>query len=118
MSQVLDLLVAVLLFVGALLCFTGGVGLLRLPDFFSRAHAASVTETLATPLLIVAVLLSQEQFSLDSIKLLMIMLIILATNPTAAHAMTKAALHGGLKPWQKPETTHKPTEGTGDGDSH
>jgi multicomponent Na+:H+ antiporter subunit G len=79
---------------GGFLCITGGVGLLRLPDFFSRVHAAGVTETLAAPLLLTGLIL-QMDWSLDLFKVLMILFLVLATNPTATHAMAKAALHGG-----------------------
>jgi multicomponent Na+:H+ antiporter subunit G len=79
---------------GGFLCITGGVGLLRLPDFFSRVHAAGVTETLAAPLLLTGLML-QMDWSLDLFKVLMILFLVLATNPTATHAMAKAALHGG-----------------------
>ena len=93
----LDLLSGLFLLVGGFLCITGGVGLLRLPDFFTRVHAASVTETLAAPLLLCGLMLHME-WSLDLLKVLAIMLFILATNPTATHAMAKAALHGGHLP--------------------
>lgn len=83
---------------GGFFCVTGGVGLLRFPDFFSRVHAAGVTETLATPLFILGLML-QIELSLDTAKLLLIVAFILATNPTATHAMSKAALRGGLRPW-------------------
>lgn len=98
MDFILNLLSTLCFFLGGFLCLTGGVGLLRLPDFFSRVHAGGVTETLATPLLMLGIILHQPEWSLDTIKLIMIMLIVLATNPTASHAMTKAALHGGEKP--------------------
>ena len=93
----LDLLSGLFLLVGGFLCITGGVGLLRLPDFFTRVHAASVTETLAAPLLLVGLMLQME-WSLDLLKVLAILIFILATNPTATHAMAKAALHGGHLP--------------------
>lgn len=83
--------------IGGFLCVTGGVGLLRFPDFFCRVHAAGVTETLAAPLLLSGVML-QLGWSHDSLKLLLVMIFVLATNPTAAHAMAKAALQAGLRP--------------------
>ncbi|MDX1335820.1 MAG: monovalent cation/H(+) antiporter subunit G [Gammaproteobacteria bacterium] len=97
MNLLLDGLSAICLLAGSVLCVTGGVGLLRLPDFFSRVHAAGVTETLAAPLLLTGLML-QMGWSLDLLKVLLIMLFILATNPTASHAMAKAALHGGQGP--------------------
>lgn len=98
MSILLDWASGFFFFTGGLLCITGGVGLLRLPDFFSRVHAAGVTETLATPLLLTGLML-QMDWSLDTFKVFMIMVLILATNPTATHAMAKAALIGGKRPF-------------------
>ncbi len=97
MSLLLDMLSAACLLAGSFLCITGGIGLIRMPDFFARVHAAGVTETLATPLLLFGLML-QMDWSLDLLKVVMIMIFVLATNPTATHATAKAALHGGLKP--------------------
>ena len=97
MTTILELLSSLCLLLGGVLCITGGVGLLRMPDFFSRVHASGVTETLAAPLLLIGLLLQME-WSLDSVKVIMIMLLVLATNPTATHAMAKATLHGGQRP--------------------
>ncbi len=97
MTAILELLSAVCLLLGGVLCITGGVGLLRMPDFFSRVHAAGVTETLAALLLLIGLLLQME-WSLDSVKVIMIMILVLATNPTATHALTNATLHGGQRP--------------------
>ena len=97
MTAILELLSSLCLLLGGVLCITGGVGLLRMPDFFSRVHASGVTETLATPLLLTGLLLQME-WSLDSVKVIMILILVLATNPTATHAMAKATLHGGQRP--------------------
>ncbi len=97
MTAILELLSNICLLLGGMLCITGGVGLLRMPDFFSRVHASGVTDTLAAPLLLLGLLLQME-WSLDSVKVIMILLIVLATNPTATHAMAKATLHGGQQP--------------------
>ena len=92
-----DLLSGLFLLLGSFLCITGGLGLLRLPDFFSRLHASGLTETIATPMLLIGLML-QMDWSLDLLKVLFIGILVLATNPTAAHAMAKAALHGGMRP--------------------
>ena len=97
MTAILEFLSGLCLFLGGVLCITGGVGLLRMPDFFSRVHASGVTETLAAPLLLSGLLLQME-LSLDSVKVIMILILVLATNPTATHAMAKATLHGGQRP--------------------
>lgn len=110
MTELLEWLGLVCFLLGSFLCITGGVGLLRLPDFFCRVHAAGVTETLAAPLLLIGVMLHQGELNQDSFKLLLIILFLMATNPTASHAMAKAALHGGLKPLQK-DNKHTPERG-------
>lgn len=97
MTVLLDILSGILLLAGSVLCITGGVGLLRMPDFFSRVHASGLTETLAAPLLLCGLMLQME-WSLDLLKVLLILGFILATNPTASHSMAKAALHGGRRP--------------------
>jgi len=97
MTMVIELLSGLCLLFGSVLCVTGGVGLFRMPDFFSRVHASGVTETLAAPLLLIGLLLQME-WSLDMVKVIMILLVVLATNPTATHAMAKATLHGGQRP--------------------
>lgn len=109
MSVIIEWISAIFLLAGGFLCISGGVGLLRMPDFFSRIHAAGVTETLATPLLLLGLMLQME-WSLDTIKVLMIMVLVLATNPTATHAMAKAALLGGQRPIVK-DTDNTNTQG-------
>jgi len=97
MTATFEILSGLCLFLGGALCVTGGGGLLRMPDFFSCVHASGVTETLATPLLLIGLALQME-WSLDSVKVIMILILVLATNPTATHAMAKATLHGGQRP--------------------
>jgi multicomponent Na+:H+ antiporter subunit G len=96
-SLLLELLSGICLLAGTVLCITAGVGLLRMPDFFSRVHAAGVIESLAAPLLLVGLMLQME-WSLDLVKVLFILLFILMTSPNAGQAMARAALHGGLRP--------------------
>jgi len=97
MSELWAGLSALCLALGSLLCLTGAVGLLRFPDFFTRIHAVGVTDTLATPLLLLGLIL-QLGWCLDSFKLGLVVVFVLATNPTASHAMAKAALDAGLQP--------------------
>lgn len=97
MSYVVEVLSWFCFIMGGFLCISGGVGMLRLPDFFSRVHASSVTESLATPLLLLGVAL-QTGWSLDTAKLLVVAGFVLMTNPTATHAMVKSALHDGQTP--------------------
>ncbi len=97
MSSLIDILSAVLIFVGALAILVGLLGVFRMPDFFTRLHAASIIDTMGT-MMIIAGLILYSGFNLVSVKLLLIMVFILITTPAAAHALAKSALHGGLKP--------------------
>ena len=95
--SVISLLSDLFLLLGGILTLTGAVGLLRLPDFFTRLHAASVTESLAAPLLIIGIML-KTGLSLESAKLALVIVIMVVANPTITYALCRAAAHGGKKP--------------------
>ena len=97
MSAVLDLVSALCLAAGAFFCLVGGIGLVRMPDFFTRVHAASVTETLGAGLLLLGLIL-KAGLTLVSVKLAIIGILIYFASPTASHALAKAALIAGIKP--------------------
>ena len=97
LADIVAVLSSACLLLGAFLIISGAVGVLRLPDFFTRMHAAGVTETLATTLILLGLMLLAG-WSIMSFKLLLILLFILITSPVASHALTKAALHGKLQP--------------------
>jgi multicomponent Na+:H+ antiporter subunit G len=80
-----------------LLVVVGGVGVLRMPDFFTRLHAAGITDTLAAGLVLIG-LMFQGGFSQVTIKLVLILIFLLFTSPTSSHALAKAALADGLQP--------------------
>lgn len=82
---------------GGFFCVVGALGLVRMPDFYTRMHAASVTETAGAGLMLLGMML-QAGMSLVTVKLVMIALLILFTSPTATHALAKAALARGLAP--------------------
>jgi len=82
---------------GCFFVITGGIGILRLPDFFTRLHAVSMPDTLGAGLIITGLVL-QSGFNQTSAKLIMILLFMLFTGPAATHALAKAAVHGKLKP--------------------
>jgi multicomponent Na+:H+ antiporter subunit G len=97
MTIVIDILSAVFLAGGAFFCLVGGIGLVRMPDFYTRMHGASVTETLGAGFMLIGLML-QAGLTLVAVKLAMIGLLILFASPTATHALAKAALGSGLKP--------------------
>jgi multicomponent Na+:H+ antiporter subunit G len=82
---------------GGAFCVIGAVGLIRMPDFYTRVHAASVVETLGAGLLLLGLML-QAGWTLACVKLVMLGLLIFFTSPTATHALTRAALLRGVKP--------------------
>jgi multicomponent Na+:H+ antiporter subunit G len=93
----LEIISWIFLVTGSFFCLTGGIGLLRFPDFFSRIHAASLTDTLGASLILIG-LMFQAGWGLVLPKLLLILLFSLLAGTTASHAMAKAALKSGLKP--------------------
>jgi multicomponent Na+:H+ antiporter subunit G len=86
-----------LLAAGGLFLVIGAIGVVRMPDLFTRMHAASVIDTLGTGLVIAGLML-QAGFSLVTLKLLFLLALIFVTGPVVAHALAQAALHAGLTP--------------------
>ncbi|MBX9811135.1 MAG: monovalent cation/H(+) antiporter subunit G [Burkholderiales bacterium] len=97
MNLVVDIVSWACLVSGGIFCAIGGLGLVRMPDFYTRMHAASVTDTLGAGLILFGLIL-QAGLTLIAVKLLIIGLLILFTSPAATHALAKAALTRGLKP--------------------
>lgn len=97
MDTLLSILSGLCLLAGSFLILSGGVGVLRFPDFYTRMHAAGITETLATGLILIG-LMVLAGWGLVFAKLVMILLFILLTSPTASHALAKSAQHGELLP--------------------
>ncbi len=97
MSLSIDLLSWLFLLTGGFFCVVGAIGLLRMPDFYTRMHAASVIETLGAGLILVGLML-QAGLTLVAVKLFMIGLLIFFVSPTATHALARAAMVRGLKP--------------------
>lgn len=102
MSALINILSWGCLLAGGAFCAIGALGLVRMPDFYTRMHAASVTETLGAGLLLLGMML-QAGPNLIAVKLLMIGLLIFFTSPTATHALAKAARERGLQPLLAPE---------------
>jgi multicomponent Na+:H+ antiporter subunit G len=96
-DTLLELCSALCLLIGSFLCLSGGVGILRFPDFYTRMHAVGVTDTLAASMILIGLMLQSPEM-LVIVKLVMILLMTLFINPTASHALAKAAFHNGLLP--------------------
>lgn len=108
-SSVIDVLSWILLLLGGGFVFVGGVGALRLPNFYTRMHAASLTDTMGTILILSGIML-QAGLSLATIKLIAILLFLLVTGPTATYALANAALLSGMKPDADNASHEEPTQ--------
>ncbi len=75
---------------GCFFCLVGSIGLIRLPDFYSRVHAASIVDSLGAILILIG-LITQTQDWLVIVKLLFILFFMMLTGPTAVHALARAA---------------------------
>lgn len=95
---VLEIVSVVLFVLGGFFLLVSAVGLIRLPDFFTRSHAVGKSETLGS-LLLLAGLALHNGVDLDSAKLLLILVLVAVTNPTGIHTLTRAALNAGLQVW-------------------
>ncbi|MHC4952463.1 MAG: monovalent cation/H(+) antiporter subunit G [Planctomycetota bacterium] len=94
----LEVVGATLLIAGAIFMLVGSIGVLRLPDFYARTHAATNVDTLGIFLFVVG-LAVKEGASLLTIKLAFVAVFILLVNPVGTHALASSALNYGLKPW-------------------
>jgi multicomponent Na+:H+ antiporter subunit G len=85
------------LLIGDVFCVIGAIGLLRMPDVYTRMHAASVIDTLGAGFILLGLML-QSGFTLVAAKLVMVGLLIFFASPTATHALARAAMARGLQP--------------------
>lgn len=100
-------ILAMVLMIGGLVFFAGGaVGILRFPDFYSRLHPAGKLDTAGHFMMMsgMALYTAQEltlHSTLTAIKMLLIVLFVYITSPTATHAILDAGVRGGLDHWSK-----------------
>lgn len=111
---IIQIIAEVFIGLGVFFLFVGSLGLIRLPDFFSRTHATGKSDTLGIMLIIFGLVLVQwggEHSFLtkfvNSAKLLIIIVFVALTNPTATNALSKAALKFRLVPWFKSKDKEK-----------
>jgi multicomponent Na+:H+ antiporter subunit G len=103
MAVLIDLLSWLILLGGVAFALIGSVGLLRMPDFYTRLHAAGITDTLGAGLILLGLML-QAGWTLISVKLLLILIFLWFTGPIATHALSRAAL---LDPDNAPPILHE-----------
>ena len=102
----MEIVIGIIL-IGGLVFFTGGaIGILRFPDFYARLHPAGKLDTAGQLLALSAVALyviddlSLQQM-LTAFKIILIVIFVYITSPTATHAIVDAGVRAGLKPWEK-----------------
>ena len=107
MSAVLEGLSWLAMLSGSFVLLVTGLGILTLPDYYSRVHAASITDTLGAGLILFG-LMTQAGLSLISAKLVLIFFFLMITGPVASHALARTAqLHDvPLPPRRKEEDGH------------
>lgn len=101
MAEVLDwslwLASWVMLTLGSGFVLTGGIGAVRMPTLYGRIHASSLTDSLG-PILVLGGVMLQAGWSIETLKLLAILVFMMITGPTATYALANAALLAGVKP--------------------
>lgn len=96
----MNLIAGFLILGGLFFFFTGTLGLLRFPDVYTRLHAAGKCDTLGAQLMLLGLAIANG-WNLVSIKLLLIVVFLFLVNPTATHAMIRAAVNSGEAFWRK-----------------
>ena len=94
----LDVLSHALVALGAFSVLVGSIGVNRLPDFYTRSHASGKPDTLGL-ILVMTGLAFREGFDLNTIKLLLIVVLVALANPAATHALGRSAVTNRLMPW-------------------
>ena len=96
-GTIIDILSWAFIILGTFSLITGAVGVLRLPDVYTRMHAASITDTLGAGSIILGLML-QAGPTLVAAKLLLILVFIFFTSPASSFALAHAALSSGVEP--------------------
>lgn len=97
MNLVIDIASWVLILLGSFFTVTGALGLVRMPDVYTRMHAVSVIDTLGIGMMILGMAL-QAGLSLVTLKLLFLLALVFFTWPVVTHALAQACLQVGIKP--------------------
>jgi multicomponent Na+:H+ antiporter subunit G len=104
----MTIIITILLITGLIFFAGGSIGIIRFPDFYSRLHPAGKLDTagLVTTMLALALYTIQPlspSAVLTSVKIILIVVFVFITSPTAIHSIVDAGVRAGLKPWEKGE---------------
>ena len=97
LTSLVTLAATLCLAVGAFFIVVGGIGALRMPDFYTRMHAASLTDS-SGPIFILMGLILLADSTLVAIKLFAVLVFLLITGPTASNALASASILAGNRP--------------------
>lgn len=86
-----------LIVVGSFFVLAGALGIIRMPDFYTRMHAAGMTDTLGAEFILLGLIVQADSLQ-TVLKLLLVAFFLFLTSPTAGHAIANAAHRSGLKP--------------------
>ncbi|MDH5762261.1 MAG: monovalent cation/H(+) antiporter subunit G [Nitrospinota bacterium] len=96
----MDILSIIFMLAGLFFLIVAAIGVIRLPDVFSRSHAVSLTDSLGALLMLIGIAL-HEGLGKNTLKILVVLTLLYILNPGIAHATIRAAFRSGLKPWKK-----------------
>ncbi len=96
----LNTLALIFIVVGLFFMIVGAIGLIRFPDFYTRVHATGKCDTLGEGMMLLGFIL-YEGMNLVSVKILLLVIFIFVTSPTAVHAILNVAYTRGVEPWKK-----------------
>ncbi len=99
-AVLLDAVSWILIAIGLFFVLVGATGLLRMPDIYTRLHAAGMTDTMGSGFILLG-LCFQSGVSLNVARLLLVWAFLLLTSPISTHALARAALSGGVEPYRK-----------------
>jgi multicomponent Na+:H+ antiporter subunit G len=102
METALDVVSWISIVVGLFFMLTGTVGILRMPDIFTRLHAAGMTDTMGAGFLLLGMGLQAEAWHVV-VRLVFVYGFLLFTSPISTHALARAAFAGGVEPYRRPE---------------
>lgn len=107
--NIIEVITTIFISLGAFFLLVGSIGLIRLPDFYARAHAQGKADTLGMILIIFGLLILQFSGGsiINGLKLFILLGFVGLTNPTATNALVRAAHRFRLKPWFKADRIKK-----------
>ena len=93
MSETLEILLSALILIGAAFTLIGSIGLVKLPDFYTRLHGPTKASTLGVGAILIASAIYFSFTETLSLHELLVTLFLFITAPIGAHLMAKAAIH-------------------------